>query len=77
MTGLQLTQMQCTASLNLSPISVTDIDCVQANLRTKLTSSMQTNLSNMRRDNATQVYPPKYVLSVSVKLSSVVTIVLW
>ncbi|KAL8560336.1 hypothetical protein ACOMHN_006067 [Nucella lapillus] len=30
-----------------------------ANLRTKITSSMQTNLSNMRRDNVTQVYPPK------------------
>ncbi|XP_076471436.1 cilia- and flagella-associated protein 206-like [Babylonia areolata] len=30
-----------------------------ANLRTKITSSMQTNLSNMRRDNITQVYPPK------------------
>lgn len=32
-----------------------------ANLRTRITSSMQTNLSNMRRDNITQVYPPKDV----------------
>ncbi|XP_063717378.1 cilia- and flagella-associated protein 206-like [Symsagittifera roscoffensis] len=30
-----------------------------ANLRTKLTKSMQTNLSNMRRDNVSQVYLPK------------------
>lgn len=29
------------------------------NLRTKITHSMQTNLSNMRRDNAVQCYPPK------------------
>nr|XP_033793069.1 cilia- and flagella-associated protein 206 isoform X2 [Geotrypetes seraphini] len=31
----------------------------QANLRRKVTHSMQTNNSNMRRENATQVYPPK------------------
>ncbi|XP_072559049.1 cilia- and flagella-associated protein 206 isoform X2 [Paramormyrops kingsleyae] len=30
-----------------------------ANLRTKVTSSMQTNLSHMRRDNVTQTYRPK------------------
>lgn len=30
-----------------------------ANLRTKLTHSMQTNLSNYRRDNVSQVYLPK------------------
>ncbi|XP_064603017.1 cilia- and flagella-associated protein 206-like [Liolophura sinensis] len=30
-----------------------------ANLRTKLTHSVQTNLSNLRRDNVTQVYLPK------------------
>merc|ERR1712226_1374500 len=30
-----------------------------ANLRTKLTKSMQTNLSNLRRDNVSQVYLPK------------------
>jgi len=30
-----------------------------ANLRNKVTHSMQTNLSNMRRDNVTQVYLPK------------------
>ncbi|XP_048842097.1 cilia- and flagella-associated protein 206 [Brienomyrus brachyistius] len=30
-----------------------------ANLRTKVTCSMQTNLSHMRRDNATQTYTPK------------------
>ena len=33
----------------------------QANLRTRVTHSMQTNLSNMRRDTAIQVWPPKYV----------------
>ncbi|KAJ8026094.1 hypothetical protein HOLleu_33834 [Holothuria leucospilota] len=32
-----------------------------ANLRTKVTHSMQTNLSNLRRDNITQVYLPKEV----------------
>ena len=32
---------------------------MQANLRTKLTHSMQTNLSNFRRDNDSQVYLPK------------------
>ncbi len=31
----------------------------KANLRTKVTHSMQTNLSNMRRDNVSQVYLPK------------------
>ncbi|KAK7110859.1 cilia- and flagella-associated protein 206-like [Littorina saxatilis] len=30
-----------------------------ANLRTRITTSMQTNLSNIRRDNTTQVYPLK------------------
>merc|ERR1712062_696891 len=30
-----------------------------SNLRTKLSHSVQTNLSNMRRDNVTQVYLPK------------------
>lgn len=30
-----------------------------ANLRTRVTHSMQTNLSNMRRDTAIQVWPPK------------------
>ncbi|PAA67666.1 hypothetical protein BOX15_Mlig012917g1, partial [Macrostomum lignano] len=30
-----------------------------ANLRTKVTHSQQTNLSNLRRDNVAQVYPPK------------------
>ncbi|KAK6178134.1 hypothetical protein SNE40_012955 [Patella caerulea] len=30
-----------------------------SNLRTKVTHSIQTNLSNMRRDNVTQVYLPK------------------
>lgn len=30
-----------------------------ANLRTRITHSVQTNLSNMRRDNAIQVWPPK------------------
>ncbi|NP_001171855.1 uncharacterized protein LOC100369566 [Saccoglossus kowalevskii] len=30
-----------------------------ANLRTKITHSVQTNLSNMRRDNVSQVYLPK------------------
>ncbi|XP_053143263.1 cilia- and flagella-associated protein 206 isoform X2 [Hemicordylus capensis] len=30
-----------------------------ANLRQKLTHSVQTNLSHMRRDNSSQVYPPK------------------
>uniref|UniRef100_A0A6J0TJP5 Cilia- and flagella-associated protein 206 n=1 Tax=Pogona vitticeps TaxID=103695 RepID=A0A6J0TJP5_9SAUR len=30
-----------------------------ANLRKKLTHSVQTNLSHMRRDNCSQVYPPK------------------
>ncbi|XP_067658072.1 cilia- and flagella-associated protein 206-like [Haliotis asinina] len=30
-----------------------------SNLRTKVTHSMQTNLSNLRRDNVTQVYLPK------------------
>lgn len=30
-----------------------------ANLRTKLTKSVQTNLSNLRRDNVSQVYLPK------------------
>ena len=34
---------------------------LQANLRTRITHSVQTNLSNMRRDNAIQVWPPKYV----------------
>ena len=29
------------------------------NLRGKITHSMQTNLSNMRRDNVAQCYPPK------------------
>lgn len=33
---------------------------LQANLRRKVTKSMQTNLSNLRRDNSTQVYLPKY-----------------
>ena len=32
---------------------------LQANLRTKLTHSMQTDLSNYKRDNDTQVYLPK------------------
>lgn len=32
-----------------------------ANLRTKLTHSMQSNLSNFRRDNITQSYPPKNI----------------
>nr|KAG5708354.1 hypothetical protein BaRGS_034385 [Batillaria attramentaria] len=32
-----------------------------ANLRTRLTTAMQTNMSNMRRDNVTQVYPLKDV----------------
>jgi len=59
--------MYCTSH----PSSV-DTNCVQANLRTKLTSSMQTNLSNMRRDNATQVYPPKYVLCL-INLKTVVS----
>ena len=31
----------------------------QANLRQKATHSVQTNLSNMRRDNVTQCYLPK------------------
>lgn len=30
-----------------------------ANLRTRVTHSMQTNLSNMRRDTAIQIWPPK------------------
>lgn len=30
-----------------------------ANLRTRVTHSVQTNLSNMRRDTAIQVWPPK------------------
>lgn len=30
-----------------------------ANLRTKITQSVQTNLSNLRRDNIAQCYPPK------------------
>ncbi|KAL0967306.1 hypothetical protein UPYG_G00250550 [Umbra pygmaea] len=30
-----------------------------ANLRSKVTRSMQSNLSHMRRDNVTQTYPPK------------------
>ncbi|XP_046851113.1 cilia- and flagella-associated protein 206-like [Xenia sp. Carnegie-2017] len=34
-------------------------DLFQANLRTKVTQSMQTNLSNYKRDNTTQVYLPK------------------
>ena len=33
----------------------------QANLRKKMTHSVQTNLSNYKRDNTTQSYPPKYV----------------
>jgi len=32
---------------------------LKANLRTKLTKSAQTHLSNLRRENATQVYLPK------------------
>ena len=32
---------------------------LQANLRTKVTHSAQTNLSNLRRDNVSQVYLPK------------------
>ncbi|CAG2189806.1 Cilia- and flagella-associated protein 206 [Mytilus edulis] len=31
-----------------------------ANLRTRITHSVQTNLSNMRRDTAIQVWPPKH-----------------
>jgi len=38
------------------------VRCIQANLRQKATHSVQTNRSNMRRDNVAQCYPPKYVL---------------
>jgi len=44
----------------------------QANLRTRVTHSMQTDLSNMRRDTAIQVWPPKYVhfwIYVSIQLN--------
>ncbi|KER21890.1 hypothetical protein T265_09895 [Opisthorchis viverrini] len=42
--------------LKLGHIFTTGIPGVQANLRKKATSSVQTILSNWRRDNATQVY---------------------
>lgn len=42
----------------------------QANLRHKVTHSVQTNLSHMRRENSSQVYPPKDVGTQSLREGS-------
>jgi len=42
---------------------------LQANLRTKVTHSMQTVLSNMRRDNTAQTWLPKWVFIYDTKFS--------